>query len=80
MIAVTRLNRVEVVLNSDLIELIEITPDTVITLTTGQKIMVLESASEVVNRVVRFRRSIMSGTLLQSGAGDGAGIPWRDGL
>ena len=79
MIAVTRLNRVEVVLNSDLIELIETTPDTVITLTTGQKIMVLEPASEVIARVVRFRRSIMNGALLQAGASEAAGVPWRDG-
>ena len=42
MIPLTRLNHIPLVLNSDLIEHIEITPDTVITLTTGQKIMVLE--------------------------------------
>jgi len=46
MIQLTRLNRLPLVLNSDLIEYIEITPDTVITLTTGQKIMVGESAAE----------------------------------
>jgi flagellar protein FlbD len=49
--------------NSDLIEYIEITPDTVITLTTGQKIMVRESADEVVDRVVAFRRSILNSAL-----------------
>ena len=59
MIQLTRLNRLPLVLNSDLIEYIEITPDTVITLTTGQKIMVGESA-EVVDRVVAFRRSILN--------------------
>jgi flagellar protein FlbD len=58
MIQLTRLNRIPMVLNSDLIEHIEITPDTVITLTTGQKIVVLEPADEVVERVVAFRRSI----------------------
>jgi flagellar protein FlbD len=58
MIALTRLNHVPLVLNSDLIEQVEVTPDTVITLTTGEKIMVLESAEEVVNRVTEFRRSI----------------------
>ena len=61
MIQLTRLNHIPLVLNSDLIEHIEITPDTVITLTTGQKIMVLESADEVVARVVAFRRSIFRG-------------------
>jgi flagellar protein FlbD len=63
MIELTRLNHAPLVLNSDLIEHIEITPDTVITLTSGQKIMVLESASEIVARVIAFRRSIVSGTL-----------------
>ena len=58
MIYVTRLNHKPMVLNSDLIEQIEMTPDTVISLTTGQKIMVLESSDELVERVVRFRRSI----------------------
>ena len=61
MIQLTRLNHIQLVLNSDLIEHIEITPDTVITLTTGQKIMVLESAEEVVGRVIAFRRSIYLG-------------------
>ena len=59
MIALTRLNRDGIVLNSDLIEVIEATPDTVITLTTGEKLMVLESAQEIVDRVVRFRRTIL---------------------
>jgi flagellar protein FlbD len=63
MIHLTRLNRIPMVLNSDLIEHIEITPDTVITLTTGQKIVVLEPAGEVVERVVAFRRSIYQGVL-----------------
>jgi len=58
MIHVTRLNHVSVVLNSDLIEHIEVTPDTVISLTTGQKLMVMESAEEVIARVVEFRRLI----------------------
>ncbi len=63
MIRVTRLNHVPLVLNSDLIEHIEVTPDTVITLLTGQKMMVRESANEVVRRVVAFRRSVYSSAL-----------------
>ena len=59
MIQLPRLNHAPLVLNSDLIEHIEATPDTVISLTTGQKIMVRESASEVVERVIAFRRTIM---------------------
>ena len=63
MIQLTRPNHIPMVLNSDLIEHIEITPDTVITLTTGQKIVVLEPAGDVVDRVVAFRRSINRGVL-----------------
>ena len=57
MIQLTRLNHIPLVLNSDLIEHIDVTPDTVISLTTGQIIRVLESADEVVARVVEFRRA-----------------------
>jgi len=65
MIQLTRLNKTAVVLNSDLIEFIDTTPDTVITLTTGQKVVVLESSEEIVERVIRFRRSLtgVSGAL-----------------
>ena len=59
MIHVTRLNHTPVVLNGDLIEGIEATPDTVISMTTGQKIMVLESTEEIVQRVLLFRHSIL---------------------
>jgi flagellar protein FlbD len=58
MIYVTRLNHTSIVLNCDLIEHVETTPDTVISLTTGQKIMVLESPEEIVDRVVQFRRKL----------------------
>jgi flagellar protein FlbD len=58
MIRLTRINHVPLVLNSDLIEHIEITPDTVIAMTSGQKFMVRESADEVIERVIDFRRTI----------------------
>ena len=61
MIRLTRLNQVPLVVNSDLIEHVEITPDTVIALTTGQKILVRETADEVIERVVRFRRAVLAG-------------------
>lgn len=60
MIHVTRLNHTPVVLNAELIEHIETTPDTVITLTTGQKFMVLESSEEIIRRVMTFRRAILT--------------------
>ncbi|MEP7363700.1 MAG: flagellar FlbD family protein [Acidobacteriota bacterium] len=56
MIQLTRLNQQQLVLNSDLIEHIESTPDTVITLTTGAKFMVRESADEIIRLVAEFRR------------------------
>jgi flagellar protein FlbD len=58
MIRLTRLSHAPMVLNSDLIEHIEVTPDTVITLTTGQILRVLESSDEVIHRILEFRRSI----------------------
>jgi len=61
MIHLTRLNQVPLVVNADLIEHIEMTPDTVIALTTGQKILVRESADEIIEKVIRFRRSVLEG-------------------
>jgi flagellar protein FlbD len=58
MIRLTRINQVPLVLNSDLIEHVEATPDTVVSLTTGQKFVVLEPAEEVIRRVIEFRRAI----------------------
>lgn len=58
MIRLTRLNRAPLVLNSDLIEHIDVTPDTVITLTTGQILRVRETAEEVIHRIIDFRRLI----------------------
>ncbi len=60
MVRLTRINRVPLVINSDLIEHIEVTPDTVVSLTTGQKFIVLESAEEVIDRVIQFRRQVLS--------------------
>jgi flagellar protein FlbD len=60
MIQLTRLNHVPLIVNADLIEHVEVTPDTVVALTNGQKFMVLETAEEVVDKVVEFRRAIMS--------------------
>lgn len=64
MIKVTRLNHTPLILNSDLIEHIEFTPDTVITLTSGQKFMVLESNQEIVDKVIAFRKSLISKELV----------------
>lgn len=61
MVRLTRLNHVPIYLNPDLIEHMETTPDTVITLTTGQKYVVLEPAEEVVERVIEYRRRVAGG-------------------
>ena len=63
MIQLTRLNHVPLIVNADLIEHVEVTPDTVVALTTGQKFLVLESADEVVERVIQFRRTILRESL-----------------
>jgi flagellar protein FlbD len=54
MITVTKLNDREVVVNCNLIEVIEATPDTTITMTTGRKLIVRESVDEIVERVIDY--------------------------
>jgi len=58
MIRLTRLNNRSLVVNSELIKFIENAPDTVITLVTGEKIVVLETAEEVIGRIVEYRRRL----------------------
>lgn len=65
MIKVTRLNDSEFLLNPDLIEFIEETPDTVVSLSTGKKVVVVESAEELVNRIVAYRKKIFDGVVIK---------------
>lgn len=65
MIEVTRLNGTTVLINSDLIETVEETPDTVISLTTGKKFIVKESRQEVNNLVKSYKRDIFTNGLLR---------------
>ncbi len=58
MIAVTRLNGQRFVLNAEQIRYIESTPDTMITLMNGDKIMVREALEDVVERAVAYQRQI----------------------
>lgn len=60
MIDLTKLNGDQVTLNSDLIETVEERPDTVISLTTGRKIIVKESRQEVKNLVKSYRKDIFA--------------------
>lgn len=60
MIEVTRLNKLKFSINADLIETVEETPDTVITLTNGKKFVVMENMEEIKNLVIEFKRQIYS--------------------
>ncbi|HOQ17101.1 MAG TPA: flagellar FlbD family protein [Defluviitaleaceae bacterium] len=60
MIKVTRLNGSYMVINSDLIEFVEETPDTVITMTTGKKIVVKENVDEIIQRVIEYKQKILA--------------------
>ena len=61
MIQLTRLNSQPLVVNSDLIKCVENAPDTVLTLVTGEKIIVRETTEQVLERVIAFRRAVLSG-------------------
>ena len=58
MIKVTRLNDKEYYINFDHIEIIEATPDTVITLRDGKKYVVLESIDEIIDKIIEFKRKV----------------------
>jgi len=61
MIHLTRLNNAPITINSDLIKFVEQSPDSVITLLNGEKILVREPLDEIVKRMVEFRRRVLSG-------------------
>lgn len=60
MIEVTRLNGSPMVLNSDLIKIAEASPDTMITLINGEKLIVREDPAEVVERVLAYRAKLLT--------------------
>lgn len=64
MIQLTRLNAKPLMVNSDLIKFVEESPDTLVTLITGEKIVVREKAAEVLARIIEFRRSVLQGLSL----------------
>jgi flagellar protein FlbD len=61
MIELTRLNGHRLTINSDLIRYVEATPDTTITLVTGEKLIVLETPSEITERIVELRALTLRG-------------------
>ncbi len=58
MILLTKINNAQIAVNSDLIEYIEETPDTVITFTNNDRIVVHERMGEVIDKIVHYRRLI----------------------
>ena len=64
MIVLTRLDGKEFVLNADHILMIDRTPDTMVTTTTGLHLLVREPVDAVVARVVTFRRQLLHGPLV----------------
>jgi flagellar protein FlbD len=67
MIRVTRFDQSELIVNADLIEFVEQTPDTVISMLTGRKVLVCETAEEIVQRVLSFREQTPNRLLHREG-------------
>ena len=61
MIEVTRINGSKVLINPDLIEIVEETPDTVVAFTTGRKLIIKEGRQEIKNLVKSYRKEIFAG-------------------
>jgi flagellar protein FlbD len=60
-ITVTRLDNTNLVVNAELLEFVEATPDTVLTMTTGRKVIVRESPHDVIQAVIAYKRRIHGG-------------------
>ena len=67
MIEVTKLNDMKLLVNAELIETVEETPDTVISFVTGKKIIVKQSRQEIKNLVILYKREFMT-----------TGLPWLE--
>lgn len=63
MVELTRFNDTRFLINTELIEMVEETPDTVITLTTGKKLIVKESQEEIRKKVIAYKKEIFSNLL-----------------
>ncbi len=61
MIEVTKLRGSKIIINAELIESVEETPDTVITLTSGKKVLVEEKVDRIVEMVIDYKRKIHTG-------------------
>lgn len=74
MIELTRLNGTPIVLNSDLIKMCEASPDTMITLINGEKLIVREELKQVVQRVQDYRAQLLAAVAKQM-PGRGSVVP-----
>ena len=63
MIELTKLNDTKITVNAEIIELVEETPNTVVTLTTGRKLIVQETRDEVADLVISYKRAIYNSDL-----------------
>ncbi len=79
MISVTRFNHTELYINADLVEFVECTPDTVITMVTGRKVLVLEKPEEIRQRIAAYRRETGPIALKQNSLvpGEGHEAAWQ---
>jgi len=59
MIELTRLHNQKIVVNGDLIEFVEATPDTLVSTTSGKKLLVKESVDEVVEKYIQYKRRVV---------------------
>ena len=60
MVELTKISGQKVLVNPDLIELVEETPDTIVIFTTGRKLIVKESRQEIRNLVKSYRKDIFA--------------------
>jgi len=60
-IRLTRINKTPLAVNADLIKFVESAPDTVITLSTGEKLVVIEGVEQIIELVIKYRRSLLTG-------------------
>lgn len=58
MILLTKINKAPIAVNADLIQYIEETPDTVLTMTNSEKVVVVESMSTIIQKIVHYRRLV----------------------
>jgi flagellar protein FlbD len=67
MILIRRLNGEEFILNAELIESVESCPDTLVTLTNGKKLMVLNDHEEIVNKIIDYRQRVYAAAPVRAG-------------